>query len=141
MSSSGKFGRKPDTNYFQGNCGSQDTSPEAQHIRVVVLTAHFCSVDVKTICGSDAPVPVGGYCHPYSGSADEYPSLAFSGNDAFYRFFGIIGIVDGIGRVTSRIDDLITSLSKVLSDNLLQLKTSVIGRKDNLHVLPSVGKI
>ncbi len=139
MPSSGKFRLQPDSHDFQRNPSSQDTGSEAQHVGVVVFTAHPGSIDVKTIGCPDAAVPVGGNRHPDSGSADEYPALAFPVQDALNSFFDIIWIIHGLGRITTDIDDLMTGLSEILSDDFLQFKTAVIGCKDYLHLSTSKG--
>lgn len=131
------LGGEPGAEEGRNEIGDQrrtdDASPEAEHVHVVVLDALGRGVGVVADAGTHALHLVRGHAGPYTATAeDDAPvgsPLAHGARDGG----GVVGIVHGIGGMGPAIEDLVPGHRHVAEDFVLQREARMVASYGNVH--------
>ena len=106
---------------------------EAEHIRIVVTTAHLCGEIVMAAAGPHTGELVCRDAHSHPRAADQDPPLDVSARDRLSDFRGEVGVIHTVWRVGSHIARLMTEFGNHGDDFSLDGEPSVIAGNRNFH--------
>lgn len=92
-----------------------------------MLATQARSLDVVDKGGADVGIFIGGDAHADAGFADEDAEIGVSGEDLVDNGAGVVGVVDGVERVTSEVFELMPVFFESAKDNGLKVIASVVG--------------
>jgi hypothetical protein len=94
---------------------------------VIVLAAHAGGERVAAQGGAHARDLVGGHGHADTRAAHENTAIDLAYRDGFAYLLRIVGIVHGVGRVSTEVEDLVLTFEEPALERFLELPAGVIG--------------
>ena len=112
-------------------------SAEDKDVHIVMLHALMCGISIMAKTGPNAGKFVGSHGRTHAATANQDTAFAAALHDVERQTLGEIRIVDRGSAVRSQVIHRVTLLAHKFSEQLLQLKTGMIGSNASAHFLPA----
>src|ERR1051325_2584215 len=129
----GKSGSQKVSHQLTREFHADDSSPENEHIDVIVLDSLTGGVCIVAKSGANAGKFVGRNACTHAAAADEYAAFGATVENSLTHRFREIRIIDGGGTVRPDVDYVMAELAKKGSNIFLELESGVIGADNDSH--------
>lgn len=129
----GKLSVEERPDQLNGKGWTHNARADAQRIGRVVFYRLMRGKGVVASGGADAPKLVGRDANAGAAAAEQNPAVgAFFGNGASH-FFGIVGVIHGLGGVRAEIERFVAQFLDELQNCRFERKSSVVGCNRDRH--------
>ena len=110
-----------------------EAAREADDVATVVLAEKMGKIGRLDGRGTDAGHFVGHDGHAKPGAADEHAAVSIAAGNRARNLVGIVGVIDGVGRVGAEVEHLVSKRAQVICKGSLLVEAAMIGSDGNAH--------
>ena len=131
----GEEGSQVGMNQFVRQLAADHPSTQDQNIHVVVLDALTCRIGIMAKRRANARQLVCRHRGTHPAATDENAAIGFAIEDNLSHGLGIIWVIHRIHAVCAQINHLVTQITQIPANKLLQRESGVIRTDSDAHFL------